>query len=85
MSRRISFTVDDARAAEVEAYANAHGYSSAGDFARVATLRIMSMYPSKKATRAMHTACDRKIAPGVPQQRQAETFEMVEDRPARVS
>ncbi len=85
MSRRVSFTLADAKAEEVEAYARDHGYGSAGDFARVATLRIMSMYPSKKPTPDNQTADGEKASPGVPHERQDETSEAVESRQARAS
>jgi len=78
MSGRVSFTIDDTRAAAIENYAYDHGYASAGDFARVATLRIMSMYPTKKAAPANCMAGGERIAPGVPLAAQAGTGETAE-------
>jgi hypothetical protein len=75
MSRRVTFALDDLRAAEVESYAKDHGYASAGDFARVATLRLMSMYPSRRATPARETAGGESASPEVPHTRQDESLE----------
>jgi hypothetical protein len=75
VSRRISFTVDDARAAEISAYAQGHGYASAGDFARVAADRIMRMYPYHKAAQGA------RIAPGVPREPHGEPCEGAEGAP----
>lgn len=68
--RRFTFSIDDTRGAEIEAYARGHGYSSGGDFARVATLRVMSMYPLKRASSSNQAAEGGIVAPEVPQTRQ---------------
>lgn len=75
MSRRVAFTVDDTRGAEIEVYARDHGYSSAADFARVATLRIMRMYPLRKAGSTSNAAEGDLASPGVPHTRQNATSE----------
>jgi hypothetical protein len=71
--KRISFTLDESRAREAEVYAWEHGYGSVGDFARVAMLRIMRMYPPRRDGSTKHTADKADIAPGVPHTQQEET------------
>lgn len=78
MSRQVFFTLDDLRAAEVESYARDHGYASAGDFARVAALRIMRMYPFRKTGSTPNAAAGEILSPEVPHARQQETS--TEDR-----